>query len=186
MISTIHSSRLMETKKIDPSTNEKIKKPTCVLDYNKFMMTDRADNYLSYYSLLRRTKKWTKRTVIYFLNAALYNAFQVFKKLNSSSKKSYKVFLHEVAKEWIADQTPMDEDPGPSISRDSKSDHPGRLSRGAAKHEIVKIDNVKKLQKQCRLCSKYKKKSRTTHMCKFCKIPLHQGECFFKYHTETY
>jgi hypothetical protein len=41
--------------------HEQVKKPVCISDYNMFMnVVDRADQYLSYYSLLRKTVKWTK------------------------------------------------------------------------------------------------------------------------------
>ena len=43
-----------------------IKKPTTVVQYNKFMKgIDRADQYLSYYSVLRKTVKQSERAVLY-------------------------------------------------------------------------------------------------------------------------
>jgi len=35
----------------------------------------RADQYLSYYSFLRKSVKWSKKVVLYLLNCALFNAF---------------------------------------------------------------------------------------------------------------
>ncbi|XP_026467688.1 piggyBac transposable element-derived protein 4-like [Ctenocephalides felis] len=65
MISTIHSAAMVESHNIEWKTREKIWKPICVIDYNKYMSgVDRADQYLSYFSIVRRTKKWTKRMVI--------------------------------------------------------------------------------------------------------------------------
>ena len=51
---------------------------------------DRADQYLSYYSIVllkKKKKKWTNRTVMFLLNGALFNAFRVFITLNSNKKK---------------------------------------------------------------------------------------------------
>ena len=44
---------------------------------NKLMKgVDRADQYLSYYSVLRKTLKWSKK-VAYLLNCAFFSAFFV-------------------------------------------------------------------------------------------------------------
>jgi hypothetical protein len=40
-----------------------IKKPYAVVQYNTFIKgTDRADQYLHYYSVLRKTVKWSKKS----------------------------------------------------------------------------------------------------------------------------
>jgi len=36
---------------------------------------DRADQYLSYYSLLRKTVKWPKKVAFWFINCELFNLF---------------------------------------------------------------------------------------------------------------
>jgi len=62
-----------------------IKKPYAVVQYNKFMKgVDRADQYLSYYSVLRKTVKWSITVVLYLLNCALFNASFVYRTLNSN------------------------------------------------------------------------------------------------------
>lgn len=60
-----------------------ILKPISILDYNKYMKgVDRADQYLSYYSIFRKTKKWTKRVMMFFINCALFNSFKVYTALS--------------------------------------------------------------------------------------------------------
>lgn len=99
MISTIHSANLVEcmnrrTKKISV-------KPICIREYSKFMKgVDRADQYLSYYSILLKTKKWTKKTVLYFIKCALFNAYQIYIK-NSNNPIRFKKFLLNLATSWI-------------------------------------------------------------------------------------
>ena len=66
---------------------------------------DRADQYLSYYSILRKTMKWCKKVVLWLLNCALFNVFRVYKYHNSDSKLSYKNFLLETANYWAAINT---------------------------------------------------------------------------------
>jgi len=59
MISTIHEATIVNTRQKDKKTNVEIKKPYAVVQYNKFMKgVDSADQYLSYYSVLRKTVKW--------------------------------------------------------------------------------------------------------------------------------
>jgi len=59
-ISTIHEATIVNTGRKDRETNIEIKKPYIVVQYNKFMKgVDRADQYLSFYSVLRKTVKWS-------------------------------------------------------------------------------------------------------------------------------
>ena len=73
MITTIHSAEIVESHNIDWVSKEKIWKPICVVQYNKYMKgVDRADQYLSYFSMVHRTKKWTKRCAMFLINCALF------------------------------------------------------------------------------------------------------------------
>jgi hypothetical protein len=58
MSSTIHNSSMVDV----PRRHEQVKrKPLCISQYNILMKgIDRADQYLAYYSLLRKIVKWTK------------------------------------------------------------------------------------------------------------------------------
>jgi hypothetical protein len=86
--------------------HSQIKEPPCISEYNMFIKgVDRADQYLAYYSLPRKTVKWTKKVALWLINCAIFNSFSVFKKLNASSKLKYKAFLLNVAKAWATDQT---------------------------------------------------------------------------------
>lgn len=185
MISTIHSATMVESENMDWATKEKIWKPISIIDYNKFMKgVDRADQYLSYFSIVRRTKKWTKRLTMYLFNCALFNSFHVFRTINAV-KKTYKSFLLHVAKEWIKAADEVAEEAVPSTSRASNRDTPTRLSLDARKHKCINItgNSVHRVQRQCKVCAAKKKKSRTCFMCQQCNVPLHKGDCFFSYHT---
>jgi hypothetical protein len=59
IISTIHDATTVNTGRKDRKTKMEIKKPYAIVQYNKFMNgVDRADQYLSYYSILRKSVKW--------------------------------------------------------------------------------------------------------------------------------
>ncbi|XP_053960478.1 piggyBac transposable element-derived protein 4-like [Anastrepha ludens] len=195
-ISSIHSAEMKESHNIDRTTHQKIIKPNALLDYNKFMKgVDRADQYLSYYSILRKTTKWTKRVTMYMINCALFNSFVVYNS-TKNNKVKYKKFLNDVALHWVTDSIPTEEDTnaqeaGPSTSgkRAPKTDPPGRLSMDMRKHVIEKIVGTGKkkyAQRICRVCASQKVRSETCFMCTFCGVPLHRGKCFERYHTLTH
>jgi len=89
MISAIPQATIVNTGRKDRETNMEIKKHYAVVQYNKFMKgIDTADQYFSYYSVLRKTVKWSKKVVLYLLNCALFNAFFVYRTLNTKKKLS--------------------------------------------------------------------------------------------------
>jgi len=78
MVSTIHDATVVSKGRKDRKTNVEIKKPYAVARYNKFTKdVDRADQNLSYYSVLKQTVKWSKKkkkkAVLYLLNCVLFN-----------------------------------------------------------------------------------------------------------------
>ncbi|PNF17797.1 hypothetical protein B7P43_G06890 [Cryptotermes secundus] len=194
MISTIHISSMVDVQK----RHGQVKKPVCISEYNMFMKgVDRADQYLAYYSLPRKTVKWTKKVALWLINCAIFNSFLVFKNLNPHSKLKYKAFLLNVAKAWATNHTVAAEPaadtvlmrPGPSIPtpRRPHVDTPGRLSGDMQKHTLIKIvksehSKGKHPSRQCRVCAVHKKRTMTVYICK-CVMLLHKGECFQKYHT---
>jgi hypothetical protein len=159
---------------------------------------DRADQYLSYYSLLRKTVNWTKKVELWIVNCALYNSFRIHKVLNLAKQLKYKIFLLQVAKAWAEDkmeaaESQSDTDsmrPGPltPTPRRPHVDLPGRLSGDMRKHVLMKIvkcehAKMKHPVRQCHVCAAHNKKSITVYIFEFCVMPLHKGECFQKYHT---
>ena len=62
MISVIHEATIANRGRKERKTNMEIKKPYAVVQYNKFIEdVDGADQYLSYYSVLKKTVKWSKK-----------------------------------------------------------------------------------------------------------------------------
>jgi hypothetical protein len=48
--------------------------------------------------------------------------------------------------------------------------------------KVVEEDGKKYPARQCKGCAEHKQ-SETTHMCKFCVVPLHKGSYFEKHHS---
>ena len=87
MISMIHDVTTVNKVRKDRNTNMEVKKPYAVVQYNKFTKgIDRAHQYLSFYSVLRKTIKWLKKVVLYLLNCAPFNACFVYRTLNTNKK----------------------------------------------------------------------------------------------------
>ena len=96
IISTIPDATSAKKRRKDRNTNMEIKKPYAVVQYNKFIKdVDSADQHLGYYSVLKKTVKWSKKVVLYLLNCVLFNAFFVCRTLNTNKVK-YKKFLPEL------------------------------------------------------------------------------------------
>ncbi|XP_015190455.1 PREDICTED: piggyBac transposable element-derived protein 4-like [Polistes dominula] len=193
LISSIHSAEMKKSSNVDRTTRKKIIMPNALIDYNKYMKgVDRADQYLSYYSILRKTVKWTKRLTMYIMNCAFFNAYVVYNS-TKMQKIRFKKFLHDTAQHWVTDELPeINTDELPEIIIEepeqmiSKRDPPGRLSMDMRKHVLEKIVGTgkkKNPQRQCRVCAAKKVRSETYFMCNFCGVPLHRGKCFERYHT---
>ncbi|XP_035731242.1 piggyBac transposable element-derived protein 4-like [Vespa mandarinia] len=147
MISTIHSAELTNTTKVHLKTKQAITKPQSVIDYNKYMMgVDLADQFLSYYSILRKTVKKTKKTVLFLLNCALLNAYRLYVEFNGNIIR-YKQFLYAI-RLWIEEYSSAqkvstdcaEEIPKSALvptRRTPKYHHPQRLSVDMKKHNVT-------------------------------------------------
>uniref|UniRef100_G1Q6F5 PiggyBac transposable element-derived protein domain-containing protein n=1 Tax=Myotis lucifugus TaxID=59463 RepID=G1Q6F5_MYOLU len=175
MISTIHDTSVSTTGKKNRKMGENIVKPTCIKEYNAHVKgIDRADQFLSCCSILRKTMKWTKKVVLYLINCGLFNSFRVYNVLNPQAKMKYKQFLLSVVRDWITDDN-NEGSPEPETNLSSPS--PGVARRAPRK------DPPKRLSGACRVCAAHGKRSESRYLCKFCLVPLHRGKCFTQYHT---
>ena len=108
---------------------------------------DRGDQYLSYYTILRKCVKWSKKVVQYLLNRALFNTFFVYRTLNTNIKVKYKNFLREVGRSWISEVQNQSESSSDDLQlpekqttpRGPKQDLPDRLSGDFKIHKLEKI-----------------------------------------------
>jgi len=130
IISTIHDATVVNKGRKDRKTNMEIKKPYDVAQYNKFIKgVDRADQYLNYYLVLKKTVKWLKKVVLYLLNCVLFSALFVYRMLNTSKLK-YNNFLHELGKSWMSEVQNRSESSSDDLQlpkKGPKQDLPGRF-----------------------------------------------------------
>ncbi|XP_048514356.1 piggyBac transposable element-derived protein 4-like [Athalia rosae] len=169
IISTIHNGGLVDTTKKYRKTNSTIKKPASILDYNKYMKgVDRADQFLCYYPIYRKTIKWSKKVALYLFNCALYNAFVVQQYYSTDSKKlHFYDFLLKISESWIKDHSPVGEEnlEVPSTSRASSRGSINRLSGHVKEHQLIRISETNnRKRRRCHVCYKNKKIKRTNLM----------------------
>ena len=159
--------------------------------------TTRADKYLSFYSVLRKTVKWSKKSGT--VSAKLCSLQWIFCVQDTKHKKvQYKNFPHEVGRSWISEVQNQSESNSDELQLPEKQtttsvpkqDPPDRLSGDFRIHKLEKIlgDGEGKRKypvRQCEVCAAHKKRSETRCICKFCVVPLHTGSCFEKYHSVT-
>jgi len=145
MVSMIHETTFVNTGRKEHEKNMEIKKPYGVVQYCKYMKG--IDQYLSFYSVLRKTLKWSKNVVLYLLNCAVFNAFFVYRTLSTNKKVKYKNFLHEVGRSWISEVQNRSESNSDDLQlpekqttpRWPKQDLPGRLS---SDFRILKLEKI--------------------------------------------
>jgi hypothetical protein len=104
------------------------------------------------------------------LNCALFNAFFVYRTLNTNKKGKYKNFLHEVGRSWLSEVQNRSESNSDYLqlpekqtkSMEPKQDPPGRLSRDFRINKLEKIvgggeGKRKYPAKQRKVCAAHKK-----------------------------
>ena len=90
MLTTVHSSTMAQTERIDHATGEKKLKPSCVLDYNKKMgAVDKADMVNSFVECARKTTKWYKKVFFHLIDTAVLNGHIVYRRLSGERNTQY-------------------------------------------------------------------------------------------------
>jgi hypothetical protein len=191
MISTIHADRLVIVTQNGSHTN----RPECVVQHSKCMAgIERMDQYMAYYSFARRSNKWTKKVFMHIIHMGLLNAYIIYSKLNPGTRKTYREYLLDVARSLIAESPACFGSDLPTVEglffirqRLPHEDPVARLSGIMSDHRLTAIPPTSKRKypsRNCRVCSRHKKRGETRYICSSCQVPLHKGECFTCYHTK--
>jgi len=157
---------------------------------------DRADKYLCYYSLLRKTVKWPMKVAFWLINYAFFNSFRIYQKLNPTSQMKYKEFLLQVARDWATDKVETDSDQTQTQHAHEHHTKPlvclmrtplGDFRVICGNMCYRKLLEVKGVKENILLVGAVfvlpTKSSKTRNVCKLCLVPLHKGECFQRCHT---
>jgi hypothetical protein len=89
MLSTWHSNNTQQLRrKIKYNVEEQLQKPIVICDYNKHMGgVDVADQYISSYSFIRKSKKWWHKMFFWLLEVAVVNSFILYNLSAASNQK---------------------------------------------------------------------------------------------------
>lgn len=179
MLTTAHKPVMVETGKNDRETGQKIKKPHCIVQYNKNMgAVDQVDMQTSFSECLRKTIKWYKKLFFHLFDITVQNSYAVYK-IKTHKNLELSEFRLELARELIEEYGSM----RPQTKGRPPIDCPLRLS---ARHFIAFIPGTN-VKKRCFVCShsvkREKKRSVTRFYCPDCDVPLCNPTCFKEYHT---
>lgn len=201
MMSAVHASEPEDTCQRWDKKRKRyvtISQPSIVREYNSKMGgVDLVDRMMSYYRMSGRTKKWTLRMLMYFMDLALANSWLLYRKdltVCGTPKKDIMQFLEfrmEVAMTFLAqyandssDFSVQEDDPDVLVQgkrRPVKAVPHVSFRRKANAHlpEVAKLKNAAR----CRAkgCS-----GRTRVQCVTCKVFLclqADGNCYTAFHT---
>lgn len=164
-------------------------KPDCILDYNcNKIGVDLNDQYVSYYSLNRKSMKWWKKMFFNLVARAMVNAYVIYNKSSTQPRRlRFSQFLMPCGEELV--ETASADEPGPS----SGPHFVGKGTRLIGRHFLEKIPSSEKKEKVsrvCKVCADRTKaatgqrgRKETVYYCPDCNVPLCYHPCFKIFHT---
>ena len=152
MLSTLHKPRMVQTKKSDWKTQQIIKKPECVVDYNQNMgAVDKTYMQISFVESVRKTVKWYKKVFFHLMDLSILNAHILFK-LKHSKTIPFGDFRIQLIREIIER---YGQPKGPT-GRPTIGDNPIRLTARHFPSLVPSTLTRKAAQRYCVVCSPYK------------------------------
>lgn len=177
LISTMSDNTITETTMRDKKTNEFIRKPTCVVQYNKYMGgVSLCDSVIHAYPSMHKSTKWYKKVFFHMIDISLYNAWIIYKALGNNVPLLE--FRHDVVQALLRKHhVPR------MINRKRSGENPLRLTE---RHfpALNEKNEGKIVFRRCKLCFLKKKRKETKYVCPDCNIPLCTYPCFRDYHTK--
>lgn len=151
-----------------------VPQPNAITCYNKSMGgIDRMDENISYYRVSLRSKKWWWPIFVFCIDAALQNAWQLFKKRSDNEELDHLAFRRRIVQTYLQKYgTPVSSGIRPKTSKELAKRTLASIRFDCIDHWMV--DSPK--QNRCAVCKKNARK-----YCEKCKITLHV-QCFKSYH----
>ena len=168
---------------ISKATGKTAIKTVVIDNYNQSMIgVDLADQYTTYYSFVRKSKKWWKKVCFWLLEVATVNSYILYKSSDSAYThvQFRRAVIESMAQIFLQD-FPERMRGRPFIRHQTDNSavvDPERLNRKP--HFLGKRE-----QRQCVVCSTQQKRKRSTYYCKTCHShpTLCPDICHEKYHT---
>ncbi|XP_071129298.1 piggyBac transposable element-derived protein 4-like [Mytilus edulis] len=192
MLSTIHKTNLVNTRRRDRETNDYIRKPSVVNYYNKYMGgVDRSDQMITYINSVVKSFKWWKKVIFHVLAIAVLDAYTLYKADHPNI--THKAFRRQLITELVSNN-PIESD---KVGRPSNA----KLERLSERHFISRIVGVgkkKNIARLCKVCNEAEKNNvnmnnlqkrkrpghETCYECRECNVSLCIEPCFKIWHTQ--
>lgn len=188
MLSTMHDAS-STVKQVRSKTGMKdVRKPSCVITYNDFMLgVDRADQLMSYYPFDRKSLKWWKKVFFYLLSVAVCQAMIIYKISYGIEISQYDFRLTLFRELFAATHDPTVPRILPSVSRNKRKASIDTLQRLEEVPELVFVPPTEKrmnAMRKCFVCSSHNTRKETRYMCATCNKAFCVVPCFSNYHTK--
>ena len=183
MLSTMHTSEMVDTGKNDKHGNLVVKS-ACVLTYNEGMGgVDGSDQLSATCRSVRKHVKWYKKLFFYLVDIAIVNSFLLFKQLHPErSRTTLPHFKVQLARQLLESADIPDYT---KRGRPRSLPTPDRL-RGKDSHfpELIPVQGKRRNQyKRCTVCLKHGVRKETKYQCEVCHEPLCPAPCFKNFHS---
>ncbi|XP_034833267.1 piggyBac transposable element-derived protein 4-like [Maniola hyperantus] len=191
-LTTKHAATWTEVEVKAKGAKIKRIKPDCVLDYNVNKIEVNLNHqYVSNYSLKKKSMKWWKNMFFHLVVRAMVNAYIIYYKIKEPERrrKGFANFLTHCGEAMAQDGGYAEEEQrsaGPHTS--------GTVARLIGRHFIEQIPPTKKKKWACKTCKvcvdiTYKRtgqkgRTGTRYYCPKCNVGLCRYPCFTLYHTK--
>lgn len=164
---------------------ESINCPAPVATYNRYMGgVDLYHQQLAKYSIQWQSKRWWLKIFYYFIDAAIVNAYILYKlEMRKNNKKPlhYLIFRSQLADELIGDFMGRKKvKPKVVVTKKKFGSKNQMVVDLSEEHLAIKVESARR----CANCSTSSKPRRSTLVCKTCNVALCKFPCFNDFHSE--
>jgi hypothetical protein len=145
MMTTVPDHTASKVKTGVKKRGTEIEKPQCILDYNSAKKgVDYSDQMASYYSPLRKVRKWYKKAAFeLLLGTAMVNSYILFNKFHTKKPLSMKEFRESIAQSLITGNS----------NKTNAGREPAVIGGKRNSHYLVELEGqCRNVRKRCRGC----------------------------------
>lgn len=143
--------------------------PNVIHKYNTYMGgVDKFDQLIKYYTMKRKTNRWTQRFTTHIFEILLHNSYVLYKLSQNDSKKTHYDFVEIIISFLLTKANIV---------------LPDDANYNSDKHHLPVIQLTRS---NCKLCYGNEKRLTTCFKCEACNIYLCIKSCFYEYHVPSF
>lgn len=187
ILTTVHTGDLQDSGRVDHHTQEPVKKPDAVIDYNINMrLVDKSDMMVSDIDCLRKTRKWYRKAFLHILDLVVLNCHILHQQLTQNTSLSLRLLERQIISQLF-------EKFGTILPRiGAVRDVNDRMAAAEymAAHKLV-LNPLRPSGRagfnKCQVCMytsrRDKKRTETKYRCAACNVALCPVNCFAEFHS---